>query len=74
LNQKYVYTLDAKGNEIEMLAYDTETKKLESTETYEYLEFDAKGNWTKRVTSYGNKKAKFVAKPREVLYRTLTYF
>ena len=74
LNQKYVYTLDDKGNEIEMLAYDTETNKLEGKETYKYLEFDAKGNWTKRITSEGDENSKFVVKPREVLYRTLTYF
>ena len=74
LNQKYVYTLDDKGNEIEKFSYDTEKNKLESKETFEYLEFDAKGNWTKRITSEGNKKSKFVVKPREVLYRTITYF
>lgn len=74
LNQKYVYTLDDKGNEIEMLTYDTEKNKLEGKETYKYLEFDAKGNWTKRITSEGDEESKFVVKPREVLYRTLTYF
>jgi Txe/YoeB family toxin of Txe-Axe toxin-antitoxin module len=74
LNQKYVHTLDDKGNSVEMLAYDTESNKLESKETYEYLEFDAKGNWTKRITSEGDKKSKFVTRPREVLYRKLTYF
>jgi hypothetical protein len=74
LNQKYVYTLDDKGNEIEMLSYDTEKNKLEGKETYKYLEFDAKGNWTKRITSEGDEESKFVVKPREVLYRTLTYF
>jgi Txe/YoeB family toxin of Txe-Axe toxin-antitoxin module len=74
LDQKYVYTLDNKGNEIEALFYDTKKNKIESKETYEYLEFDAKGNWTKRITSEGDKESKFVVKPREVLYRTLTYF
>ncbi len=74
LNQKYLYTLDDKGNEIEMLAYDTETNKLEGKETYKYLEFDAKGNWTKRITSEGDDETKFVVKPREFLYRKLTYF
>ncbi len=74
LNQKYIHTLDDKGNEIETLFYNTEKNKLESKETYEYFEFDAKGNWTKRITAEGDKKSKFVVKPREVLYRTLTYF
>ena len=74
LNQKYVYTLDNKGNEIEMFVYDTETNNPEGKETYKYLEFDAKGNWTKRITSEGDEESKFIVKPREVLYRTLTYF
>jgi len=74
LNQKYVHTLDDKGNEIETLFYDTEKNKLESKETYKHLEFDAKGNWTKRITSEGDEESKFVVKPREILYRKLTYF
>lgn len=74
LDQKYVYTLDDKGNEIEMLAYDTEINKVVGKETYKYLEFDAKGNWTKRITSEGDEESKFIVKPRDVLYRTLTYF
>jgi Txe/YoeB family toxin of Txe-Axe toxin-antitoxin module len=74
LNQKYVYTLDDKGNEIEMFAYDTEKNKIDGKETYEYLEYDAKGNWTKRITSEGDEESKFVVKPREAIYRTLTYF
>ncbi len=74
LNQKYVYNLDNKGNVVEMLAYDTENNKLEGKEIYKYLEFDAKGNWTKRITSEGDEDNNFIVKPREVLYRKITYF
>lgn len=74
LNQKYIYTLDGKGNEIEMLVYDAESNKLEGKETYKYLELDAKGNWTKRITSEADEETNFVLKPREALYRKITYF
>ena len=74
LNQKYVYTLDNNGNEIEMLTYDTEKNKLEGKETYKYLKFDAKGNWTKKITSEGDEESKFAMKPREITYRSLSYF
>lgn len=68
------FVLDDKGNEIEMLSYDTEKNSIESKKTYEYLKFDAKGNWTKRVMSERDKKSKSAVKPQEVLYRKLTYF
>lgn len=74
LNQKYTYTLNDVGNEIEMLVFDVETNKLEGKETYEYLELDAIGNWTKRITYEGDKESKFTLKPREVFYRKLIYY
>ena len=73
LNQKYVYTLDEKGNEVEMLIYDTEKNSVESKETYKYEEFDSKGNWTKRITSEGEKESNFSLKPSKITYRKITY-
>ncbi len=74
LNQKYVYTLDDKGNEVEMLVYDTENDSVRSKEAYKYVEFDSKGNWTKRITSRGNKEGGFALKTSKVTYRKITYF
>jgi YD repeat-containing protein len=74
IDQKYVYTLNDRGNEIEMSVYDPETNKIEGKETYEYLQYDAKGNWTKRVTYEGNAETKFALRPREVFYRKVVYY
>jgi hypothetical protein len=74
LNQKYVYTLDDKGNVVEQLFYDAAKDSVEAKETYQYVEFDDRGNWTKRVTSEGERESKFAMKPSEVTYRTITYF
>jgi hypothetical protein len=74
LSQKYVYTLDDKGNPVEELSYDTDKDAVESKETYQYVEFDAHGNWTKRITSEGERENKFSMKPTKVTYRTITYF
>lgn len=74
LNQKYMYTLNDKGNEIEMLVYDTKTDSVRSKEAYKYAEFDLKGNWTKRVTLRGNKEGGFALKPSRVIYRKIAYF
>lgn len=74
LNQKYISILDSKGNVIERHYYDIQTNKINSKETFEYLEFDAKGNWKKMITYEGNIKNNFNMKPRDVLYQKLTYF
>ncbi|MBE7515053.1 MAG: hypothetical protein HS105_00350 [Chloracidobacterium sp.] len=74
LNQKYIYKLDDKGNEIEMIAYDVATDKPNGKETYKYLRFDAKGNWTKRIVFAADDTTGPVLKPREALYRKLTYY
>jgi len=74
LNQKHIYTLDSKGNEMQILYYDTKDDKISSKETFKYLEFDAMGNWTKRLTSEGDEETKFAQQPREIKYRKLSYF
>jgi hypothetical protein len=74
LNQKSVRNFDDKNNEVELIYYDTENNKVIGKETFEYIEFDAKGNWTKRITYEGDEESKFVMQPREVTYRTISYF
>ena len=74
LNQKYAYTLNDKGNEVEMLLYDAHKDSVESKETYKYVEFDSKGNWTKRITSEGEKESNFSLKPSKVTLRKFSYF
>lgn len=74
LNQKYISMLDGKRNEIETHFYNVETDKLEGKEIYEYPEFDANDNWTKKITfetEENNSKSK---KPREITYRKITYY
>ena len=74
LNQKYLYTLDDKGNEIEEVIYETKNDSVRSKYTYGY-EFDAKGNWTRRVSSkWGTKDGKEGYHPYSVYYRTVTYY
>jgi hypothetical protein len=74
LNQKYIYKLDAKGNETEMITYDTITGEIEGKEKYTYPRFDRQGNWTKRIEYEADSDSGFKFKLREVKYRTLTYF
>jgi len=52
LNQRLEYTFDDQGNETRLLLKESTTgDKI----TYKYLEFDAQGNWTKRVMTKGSK-------------------
>lgn len=73
LNQKYIYKLDTRGNEIEMITYAT-TGKIEGKEKYEYSRFDPQGNWTERVEYEADRNSGFKFKLREVKYRTLIYY
>jgi hypothetical protein len=74
LNQKYLSTLDGKGNEIEKVIYETKDNSIRGRYSYSY-EFDAKGNWTKRVSSkWGAKEGKEGYQPYSVDYRTITYY
>ncbi len=76
LNQKYLVALDKKGNEIEQISFDLSKQKLYGDRTYSYTyEFDAKENWTKRITStWITENGKSFYKPSSVSYRTITYF
>jgi hypothetical protein len=74
LNQRYVVVLDDKGNEIEETYFETRDGSVRAKYSYAY-EFDAKGNWIKRVTSKSvtkDGKSSFV--PESVNYRTITYY
>ncbi|HEX8456431.1 MAG TPA: hypothetical protein VF656_03840 [Pyrinomonadaceae bacterium] len=74
LNQKYVYTLDDKGNEIEEIVYETKRNTVRNKYAFTY-EFDAQGNWTKRVsTRWESKDGKEGYQPYSVYYRTITYY
>lgn len=74
LNQRYVSTLDARGNEVEETIYNVAGNTVRSRVKYSY-EFDAQGNWTKR-TSQRQEVAKGEAdfKPGYTTYRTITYY
>jgi hypothetical protein len=72
LNQRYIVVFDDKGNEIEETIFETRDGSVRYKYSYTY-EFDAKGNWTKRVTSKTlTKDGKFV--PAYVTYRTISYY
>lgn len=74
LNQKYLYTLDDKGNEIEEIVYEVRDNSIRDKYSYSY-EFDAKGNWIKQTTSkWVTKDGKSRFEPYSVTYRTITYY
>lgn len=74
LNQKYLYTLDDKGNETDEVNYNIKDDSIRSKYSYVY-EFDAKGNWIKRTTSeWAKKDGKESLEPAWITYRTLTYY
>lgn len=74
LNQKMIHIYDAKQNETETVFYDVKTDKPDGAEFFQYLEFDAKGNWTKRIVSESDGKSRSLIQSRELMYRTLTYY
>ncbi|HEV7905595.1 MAG TPA: hypothetical protein VGO96_17270 [Pyrinomonadaceae bacterium] len=74
LNQKYLATLDARGNEIEESSFNTKTGAVDNKYAYTY-EFDRQGNWTKQTTSkWGTKDGKTQFLPYSITYRTITYY
>jgi hypothetical protein len=74
LNDTEVYTYDEKGNEVEKARYFPESDEPDSRETYEYVEFDARGNWTKRKVSGESQAGARILKSAGVEYRRITYY
>lgn len=76
LNQKYLYTFDKDGNEIEQISFGLQNYDIYGDRKYRYTyEFDEKGNWTKRTTSTETTENGVTSfKPSSVSYRTITYF
>lgn len=67
LTYKFAHKLDDRGNEVETVTtrYEDSRDPLQATTTYQYLEFDSQGNWTKRMESRGSEAW--------IIYRTITY-
>ncbi len=77
LNQKYLYKLDEKGNEIEDVRIDLTPQRYYGDKkfVYKYDSFDKNGNWTKRTASQITVvNGKETTKPAYVHFRTITYF
>jgi YD repeat-containing protein len=73
LNQKYLSRLDVKENVIERTDFNVKDNSVRNKYSYTY-EFDAKGNWTKRVTNkWVTKDDKTSFEPAWITYRTITY-
>ena len=76
LNQKWLVTLDEKGNEIEEINFGLSNYKFYGDRKYRYTyEFDKNGNWikkiaTREVTEHGVTSFK----PFYIHYRTITYW
>lgn len=77
LNQKYLYTLDDKGNDIESIYFNIRSAEpsINGKYRYKYESFDRAGNWTKRtnseiVTEDGKETERLIA----MEYRTITYY
>jgi hypothetical protein len=74
LNQKYVATLDAQGNEMAESSFNTKTGAVDNRYAYTY-EFDRHGNWIKQTTSkWGTKDGKTQFFPYSITYRAITYY
>lgn len=77
LNQKYLYTLDDKGNNIETIAFNVRQAEpaINGKYRYKYQAFDKQGNWTKRTTSEIEiENGRELEKPLAIEYRTITYY
>ncbi len=68
--ERKVFTLDRRGNELEVFHRDPSDNSLYYKETYSYLEFDRHGNWIKRVESQqrANTPVNSI-----IVFRTITY-
>ncbi|MBL8124389.1 MAG: hypothetical protein JNJ39_09815 [Blastocatellia bacterium] len=76
LNQRYVSILDANGNEIERTDFGVVNHDLYGDRRYKYsYEFDAAGNWVKKVTLKEVKENGVTSwLPDYISYRTITYY
>jgi YD repeat-containing protein len=74
LRRRLVASVDDKGNKIEETEFETLDGPSKEKSSFAY-EFDAKGNWVKRVTSnWVTKDGKSSFVPAYVHYRTITYY
>lgn len=74
LNQRYLSTLDDKGNQVEETIYEAGAGSIRSKHSYVY-EFDAQGNWTKRTGSkWVTKDGRSYYEPEAIYYQTTTYY
>lgn len=73
LSSRWVYTYDAKGNQTQWIEYRPDgSVSIKQTYTYE---FDATGNWIKKVVSEVTTDGDEASlEPSEVIYRTITYY
>lgn len=76
LNQKYLVTLDEKGNGIEEINFGLANFKYYGDRKYRYsYEFDKQGNWIKKTTTMEVlENGVTLFKPYSVYYRTITYW
>lgn len=72
---RLVETLDARGNVVEATDFDVQTGAANAKYSYGAYEFDARGNWVKRVVSkWAGEGAAGRYEPSQAEYRTITYF
>lgn len=77
LNQKYVYKLDKRGNQIEDFRIDLTSERYfgDKRFVYTYDSFDKMRNWTRRTaTRILVANGKEIIKPAFIHFRTITYF
>lgn len=76
LNQRYISRLDVNGNEIERTNFGVVNFELYGDRRYKLsYEFDAVGNWIKKVTLKEAKENGVTSwQPDHISYRTITYY
>lgn len=74
LNDREVYIYDKKGDELEAALYYHEDDKPALRQTYQYVEFDDRGNWKKRIVTRKIQRRRRVIKSSVVEYRRITYY
>jgi hypothetical protein len=76
LNQRYLSIRDEKGNEVERTDFGLFNYDIYGDRRYKHTyEFDAVGNWTKKVTLKEVKENGITSwQPAYISYRTITYY